>query len=180
MKKYLFYFFILIFSFVSVGQYNIPFPEMECETLDGKHITLPEFSKGKYTIIGIAYTKRSEEKLKSWYMPIYYKFIYHAHHPVLYQNNYHINVFFMPMFTGTHEVSLHAAKHYFKTHIDLKLQDHLLVYRGDLEKYHQMLDFEHVDKPYILVLDQTGRIVFEMTGEYSLYKMEMLEKYIKE
>ncbi len=180
MKRILLSFFFCILSLMAWSQHNMPFPSIECEKLNGKHLSLPKMTNGKYTILGIAYSKRSEEHLKTWFKPIFYEYIHHAHHPVLFHHEYHVNVFFIPMFTGTHEISLHSARHYFKKHIDHKLHKHILVYRGSLRKYQEILDFEHVDKPYILVLDQDGRIVHEMTGEYSAYKMEILQQYIIE
>lgn len=178
MKKALLTFlFFCTFSFV-YSQYNIKFPFMQCEALSGDHVLLPKVLKEKYTILGIAYSKKSEEYLKTWFMPIFYEYIYTSNHPVLFHQEHHVNLIFIPMFTGTHEISLNSARNYFKKTIDYKLHHHILVYRGNLHKYQEILDFEHVDKPYIFVLDKEGRIVYEIIGEYSAYKMENLKKYI--
>ena len=40
------------------------FPSMTAETVDDKKIALPESVRGKYTLIGLAYSKKSESELK--------------------------------------------------------------------------------------------------------------------
>src|SRR5690606_37829932 len=36
------------------------FPSMTAETIDDEEVALPESTKGKYTLIGLAYSKKSE------------------------------------------------------------------------------------------------------------------------
>jgi hypothetical protein len=37
------------------------FPEMEAETVEDKKVKLPQDTKGKFTLLGLAYSKKSEE-----------------------------------------------------------------------------------------------------------------------
>jgi alkyl hydroperoxide reductase subunit AhpC len=37
------------------------FPEMIAETVDDKKVNLPQDVKGKYTLLGLAYSKKSED-----------------------------------------------------------------------------------------------------------------------
>jgi hypothetical protein len=43
------------------------FPEMVAETVEDKKISLPGDVGGKYTLIGLAYSKKSEDELNSWF-----------------------------------------------------------------------------------------------------------------
>ena len=42
------------------------FPAMEVETVEDKKVNLPQDAKGKYTLLGLAYSKKSEDELNSW------------------------------------------------------------------------------------------------------------------
>ena len=51
------------------------FPDMEAETVEDKKVKLPNDTKGKYTLLGLAYSKKSEDDLNSWFSPVYNKFV---------------------------------------------------------------------------------------------------------
>ena len=54
------------------------FPAMEAETVEDKKVKLPEDVKGKYTLLGLAYSKKSEDELNSWFQPVFEKFVQFA------------------------------------------------------------------------------------------------------
>ena len=41
----------------------------------GKLVDLPNDTKGKYTLLGLAFSKKSEDDLNTWVEPVYWKFI---------------------------------------------------------------------------------------------------------
>jgi hypothetical protein len=47
------------------------FPTMLCENYNGKKVTLPAETKGKYTLLGMAFSNGAEDDLKTWINPIY-------------------------------------------------------------------------------------------------------------
>src|SRR5689334_11141525 len=99
-------FFILLCLLVGIaaqGQVvGNPFPDLEGETLDDKKVKLPEATKGKYTLIGMAYSKRSEDELTTWFQPVFEKFIDKGSGGggLFATIDYDVNVYFIPMFTG--------------------------------------------------------------------------------
>ncbi len=54
---------------------NQPFPKMQAETVDDKIVNIPEDTKGRVTLVGLAYSKKSEQALTSWMNPVYSTFI---------------------------------------------------------------------------------------------------------
>ncbi len=52
-----------------------PFPSMPAETVNDEKVVLPEHVKGNYTLIGLAYSKKSEDELNSWFQPVVGRFI---------------------------------------------------------------------------------------------------------
>ena len=48
---------------------------MVAETVEDKKVNLPTDVKGKFTLLGLAYSKKSEDELNTWFSPIFTTFI---------------------------------------------------------------------------------------------------------
>src|SRR5690606_36070488 len=71
------------------------FPAMTAETIDDVEVTLPADVKGKYTLVGLAYSKKSESELNSWFQPVFSKFIQQTN-GLFSGFGYDVNVYFVP------------------------------------------------------------------------------------
>jgi hypothetical protein len=164
---------------VSYGQVvGNTFPAMTAETVDDKKVSLPESVKGKYTLVGLAYSKKSEAELNSWFQPVFGKFIQKS--KGLFSGfAYDVNVYFIPMFTGVNAAATGTAKRKAAKNIDPQLLPYVLFYRGELKTYKDALDFEKKDIPYFFVLDPDGKIVYATSGKYNEKKMEEIEEKIE-
>lgn len=150
------------------------FPIMVAETVEDKKVTIPKETKGKFTLLGLAYSKKSEDELNSWFQPVYQKFI--QKNTGLFESfSYDVNVYFIPMFTGINAAATGTAKKKALKDIDPKLLPHVLFYKGDLKTYKEALDFEKKDTPYFFVLDKDGKIVYATSGKYTPEKVEEAE-----
>jgi len=154
------------------------FPDLQAETVEDKVITLPKDVKGKYTLVGMAYSKKSEDELNSWFQPVFQKFIQKSK-GLMAGFTYDVNVYFVPMFTGVNAAASGTAKKKAAKSIDPQLLPYVLFYRGELKKYKEALDFEKRDIPYFFVLDPEGKIVFATSGKYSQDKMDEVEEHIE-
>jgi hypothetical protein len=154
------------------------FPDMVAETVDDKKITLPNDTKGKYTLVGLAYSKKSEDELNSWFSPIFGKFIQKTS-GLMGGMGYDVNVYFVPMFTGVNAAATGTAKKKAAKNVDPQLLPYLLFYKGELGPYKDTLDFEKKDIPYFFVLDSEGKIVYATSGKYSDDKMDEIEEKIE-
>ncbi len=174
-------FLALLFTAVSThAQNGNSFPILAGETLTNKVLTIPTDTKDKYTLIGMAWSKKSEEALKSWFIPIYQTFIYKPTKPVLFASEYDVNVFFVPMFTGVKKAAYKTVMKKMKNKTDPKLVPHILFYKGELKKYKEKLAFTKKDIPYFFVLDTDGKIVYLTSGKYSDDKLEEIEAVLEE
>jgi hypothetical protein len=153
------------------------FPEMIAETVDDKKVNLPQDVKGKYTLLGLAYSKKSEDELNTWFNPVFSTFIQKQTGPIQ-GFSYDVNVYFIPMFTGVNAAATGTAKRKAIKNVDPQLLPYILFYKGELKKYKQELDFERRDIPYFFVLDPDGKIVFATEGSYNAAKMESIEAVI--
>lgn len=154
------------------------FPEMTAETVEDKKVNLPLDVKGKYTLLGLAYSKKSEDELNTWFGPVYSTFI-EKQTGMMQSISYDVNVYFVPMFTGVNAAATGTAKRKAMKNVDPKLLPYILFYKGELRKYKDELDFERRDIPYFFVLDPDGKIVFATEGRYSDAKMESIEAVIE-
>jgi hypothetical protein len=159
------------------------FPVLQGEDYNGKKVTIPAETKGKYTLLGMAFSNSAEDDLKTWINPVYNKFIgkVDASKADVFDVSieYDINLFFIPMFTGANQLTSKSSKEKIKTHTDKELYPYLLFYEG-AKTYKEELDFEKKDIPYFFVLDKTGKIVYATSGKYDDNKMEKILDIIEE
>jgi hypothetical protein len=155
------------------------FPDMEAETVEDKKVKLPQDVKGKYTLIGLAYSKKSEDELNSWFNPVFSKFVQKPDGGILSGLTYDVNVYFVPMFTGVNAAASGTAKRKAIKNVDPQLFPYLLFYKGELKPYKEALDFEKKDIPYFFVLDPDGKIVHATSGKYTEAKMDKVEEVIE-
>ena len=172
----------LFFIVCAAGAYgqvlNMPFPDMTAETIEDQKVSLPDDSKGKYTLLGLAYSKKSEDDLNTWFEPVYLAFI--AENSGLFSSfSYDVNVFFVPMFTGVKTAAAKGAKKKAAKNIDPRLHPYILFYKGELKTYKEKLDFDKKDVPYFFVLDEDGTIVYATSGAFSDSKMEEIEEVLE-
>lgn len=155
-----------------------PFPDMTAETVEDKKVSLPADVKGKYTLLGLAYSKKSEDELNSWFTPVFNKFIQKTN-GMMASFGYDVNVYFVPMFTGVNAAATGTAKKKAIKNVDPQLLPYILFYKGELKKYKEALDFEWRDIPYFFVLDPDGKIVHATSGAYTEKKMDQVEAVIE-
>lgn len=155
------------------------FPDMVAETVEDKKVTLPADVKGKYTLLGLAYSKKSEDELNSWFSPVFSKFIQKATGGLMAGMGYDVNVYFVPMFTGVNAAATGTAKKKAIKNVDPQLLPYILFYKGELKSYKEALDFEKKDIPYFFVLDAEGKIVYATSGKYTEDKMDKVEEAIE-
>lgn len=181
MNKLIFLIIFILFSFKPFdGVEGKLFPAMVCEDYNGKKVNLPDDTKGKYTLLGMAFSKDAETNLKTWINPMYNKFIAKKDADVFDPTySYDINLFFVPMFTGINQLASKSSKEKIKSLTDKELYAYLLFYE-DEKTYKEELDFKKKDVPYFFVLDKTGKIKYATFGSFDDKKMEKILDVIEE
>jgi hypothetical protein len=151
------------------------FPQIIGETLTDKPVNIPSDTKGKFTLIGMAYSRDAEEDLKTWLNPVYNKFIAKTG---MFDMDIDVNLYFIPMFTGVNIPIAEKAKKKLKEDTDKEFYPHVLFYKGELKTYKKELDFENKDTGYFFVLDKDGKIVHATSGRFSSKKMDAVEQIL--
>lgn len=166
---------LMVFGMFAVNvnaQIGVEFPSLDGVLIEGGEINIPNSTQGKPTIIGMAYSKKSEEMLQTWFQPIYNKFI-------LKQgmfDDYDVNVFFIPMFTGRKEMAFDKSLKKLRSNSSKDLHPYVLFYKGGLSPYVEVLKMQKKDIPYFFVLDSKGEIIFTGQGYFKESKMEEIEE----
>lgn len=178
MKILLILFFSTTFFVTQAQVVGKMFPVLEAQTVEDKVVVLPEATKGKYTLLGMAYSKKSEDELNSWFQPIFEKFI--QKNKGLFEGfAYDVNVYFVPMFSGINAAATGTAKRKAIKNVDPQLLPYILFYKGEIKTYKEALDFEKKDIPYFFVLDPDGKIVYATSGKYTVKKLDEVEEVIE-
>lgn len=169
------------FSLSLYAQLGDTFPAIEGETMEDQEITIPEDTRGKYTLVGMAFSKKSDDALQSWFKPVYERFLQDSGSAGLFADfAYDVNVYFVPMFSGIKKAAAGAAKRKALKRVDAELHPHILFYSGEIRSYRDALKLEEKNEPYFFVLDKNGKIVYATSGKYSARKMEEVETALSE
>jgi hypothetical protein len=155
-----------------------PFPAMETETVNDIKVKLPESVKGKFTLLGLAYSKKAEDELFTWFQPIFEKFI-DKPQGIMKDFGHDVNVFFVPMLTGVNAAATGMVKRKALKTVDPQLLPYVLFYKGQLKSYKESLNFDSREVPYFFVLDPKGIIVYVTSGLFTEEKLDAIESVLE-
>ncbi len=173
-------FFIIAFVAVSFGvkgQVGDVFPMFVGETLKGQVVDLPESVSGKFSLIGIAYSKKSQDEFESWVSPVYNKFI--AKTGML-DDLYDVDPYFIALFSGAKKSAMEGVMKRMEAKSDQRIFPYVLFYKGAIDFYKEKLSLNDKSKAYVFLLDGAGKIVYATSGSFTSKKMEAIEKLILE
>ncbi len=156
------------------------FPDIEGITLEDKSMTLPKDTRGKNTIVGLAFSKKSDEDLRSWFEPAYRTFIDPPKNSLIPVTEYDVNIIFIPMLKGAAKAASGKIIKKMKEGIDPRLHSYILVYQGSINEYREVLNFGAKDVPYFFILDEEGNILHITYGEYSEEKFDEITALLEE
>ena len=151
------------------------FPYLEGELLSNEKIELPKDCKTKYSLIGLGYSQKAEEELRTWYDPSIDKFILKRG---MFDSEYDVNIYFIPMFHGLTKVSYDKSFKKVKQLTDERLYKHVLFYKGEIKSYKESLSLSDKEKPVFFLVDPEGNIVLRFEGKYKESYFEQVVEWI--
>lgn len=159
-------------SLLANAQIGNPFPQLEGESLVHGMVNIPEDVQGKHTLIGLAFSKKSEKDLNGWFNPVYQQLIKEPEAGSLFAFSYDVNVFFVPMLTGAKRPAYESVMKKVEKDVDKKLHPNILFYKGSMKEYKDALSIDDKDVPYLYLLDRDGKIIYMTKGAYSQAKLQ--------
>lgn len=167
---------LFISSFV-LAQEGEQFPSIETYDLDENKVVIPENTKGKFTLVGVAFSEDAQTDLYSWSQPVFSEFMDDNNlSSLVYDPNVHLIL----MFTGANQLAYKKAKKQITEGTDESLRDNVVLYKGKMEDYRKKLAMKNRKKPYFFVLDKEGKIIYTAEGRYSRKVLEEVGNLIEE
>ncbi len=170
------YFGIFPFLFFPVFLFSQTVPSFTGETLENKSVTIPNDTKGKYTLLCFASSMKAQEALEGWLDPVYNKFIAKTG---LMDDFYDLNVFFIPVFKGSNASMQGTVKKKFNETAQADIKGHVLFCNSDLGEVSTALHLQNDDTPYFFLLDTMGNIVYHTSGAFTEQKFDALDDKIE-
>jgi hypothetical protein len=151
------------------------FPTLSGEILEGGTGTVPEDYKGKITLIGMAWSKKAEDALASWYAPLYDKFVLKRG---IMDADYDVRLCLIPMYVGLKQAAYAQTLNDLKASNRKDLYPYILFYKGPIEPYDSKLGLIEKNIPYFFLLDKDGIIRYTSSGVFTESKLEKMEEVI--
>ena len=151
-------------------------PELSGETVQNKNLTFPRDLKGKYSLLCFASSQKAQSDLESWIDPVYQKFI--AKTGIM-DDAYDVNVFFVPILTGTNIAFAATIKKKFNEAAQEDLKPHVLFCDKDGKNVLNSLQMQKSDIPYLVLLDKEGKIIYRTSGCYTEDKFDAIDDLIE-
>ncbi len=174
MKKITLLFVILLACILTKAQ---EIPVIAGETINNKKINLPVDLKGKYSLLCFASSSKAETDLQSWLDPVYQKFI--AKSGIM-DDMYDVNVFFIPVLTGTNFTFAGSMKKKFKENTQEDLQSHVIFCNEEGKNILAALQMDKSDAPHIFLLNKECKVVYRTTGGYTEEKFDHIDDLLEE
>lgn len=158
------------------------FPDLTGETFAGKTVNLPKETKGKFTLIGVCFSKDAEDDLKGWLNPVYNAFVVKKDTTgfMSMAANYDAYFYFIPMLNKVNQIFEKGSKEKIRNGTDKEFWPYLLFYNGAIKPYKEDFEIKDSKIPYFFVLDPSGKIVHVESGPYTAKKMSAIEDYFSE
>lgn len=179
MKNLTILFVLIIFTAVPSLAQTI-FPEIGGFTLEDNKLSIPKDTKGKITLVGLAFSKKSDEDLRSWFEPTYRTFINPPSNSLIPVDDYDVNLVFIPMLKGAAKAAGGKITKKMKEGIDSRLHSYIMVYQGSISDYKEVLNFGAKDVPYFYILDSEGKIIHNTSGAYTEEKFDEIISLLEE
>lgn len=173
--------FLLLSQWVWAQKHEL-FPRLVAQNLQGAQVDIPGQTKGKATLLCLAYSQESEKELESWLLPTYRTFVERGH--AVFESLYEepsFQLYFVLMMSSIVPEGKTEQLRFSLQSIDKELQPHVLLYRGSITPYKKHLNMDDKSKPYFFILNPQGHIVHTTSGSYTPAKLneirQILEKY---
>jgi hypothetical protein len=173
MKKNL----LLIINFlIAIPVIAQTLPEMTGSDIENKQVNLPEHLKGKYSLLGFATSLKAQADLETWLDPIYQKFIAKTG---LMDDMYDVNIYFIPILTGTNISFATSMKKKFREQVQEDLKSHLLMCTENGKELIEKLNMQNRDQPYFFLLNKEGKILYRTSGAFTEAKFDSIDDLIE-
>ena len=152
-------------------------PDITGVTIEDKSMTFPRDLSGKYSLLCFASSAKAQPDLETWLDPVYQKFIAKTG---MMDDMYDVNIYFVPILTGTNVTFATSIKNKFKEAAQDDLKSHVLFCKEDGKDIIAKLEMKDRDIPYLVLLDKQGKIIYRTSGKYTDEKFDKIDELIED
>lgn len=171
MRTFLALFFLC--SFFSLRSQDA-FPSIEVEKIEGRVLSFPNDIDAPFSLVGVAMSKKAEEELRTWQVPIYNKFIAKTG---LMDDMFDVEVAFIPVFTGASQLTKTKVVKKLKENNEKLVLENLYIYSGKKEPFIR-LGVKESKEPYFYLLDADGSILWSEKGAFRQAYLDRIEEIL--
>jgi hypothetical protein len=143
------------------------------ETTDGRTVSLPQASAGKYCIIAVAASKKAEPLLQEWYEPAYLRFVAKQG---LMVSDVDCDLWLVPVFTGLNKAAYGPSMERLKKEADPDIAQRVVFVKDDAAAMLDAMGIKDRDQPYFFVIGPDGSRKHTEKGAYDVDKLDALEE----
>ncbi len=151
-------------------------PDIKAETAENKVVNIPKDIVGKYTFLCFASSQKAQPDLESWLEPVYQKFI--AKTGIM-DDMFDVNVFFIPILTGTNISFAASMKKKFRENTQEDLQSHVLFCTENGKDIISSINMDDTSIPYFFLLDKDAKIIYKTNGKFTDEKFDAIDELIQ-
>ncbi len=138
------------------------FPTVFTESPDGQRFVLPADFEGKFNAVVIAFQQRQQTEVETW-LPLFQSLSDQT--PEL---SFYVLATMQQLSNWQHEYADVG------TELRRAVGEHVLALYVDLNRFNRALDLPTVSRIYVLLLDQSGRLMWRVEGECTAEKEQQL------
>jgi hypothetical protein len=166
-----------LFAFIcSFSHGQREFPSVTTETITGKEVVVPDAFRGKFAFIGVGTSKRAEDELRTWQVPVYNKFVAKTG---LMDDMYNVELCFLPLFTGAMKAAKSKVVKKLRENNEKPVLDHVYIYAGNRGPFDD-LGLTDRGEPYFFLIDPDGRIAWSGKGSFKQRYLDDMEEILSQ
>jgi hypothetical protein len=144
--------------------------------LNGYKVDFPKDILGKKSLVGFAFSRKSQEDLESWAQPVYDEFI---DKESLASLVYDANVYLIIVFNAANASFKGKLEKELKENILVEFFGNIILCEDDSKYIRTLMKIDNEDIPILYALNEKGEITHHTVGHYSDRKMEVLSSFLE-
>ncbi|MBP9186251.1 MAG: hypothetical protein KBE91_07720 [Bacteroidia bacterium] len=148
------------------------FPTITCTNLKDKQVILPTDVANKRTVIALMLSTKADKQMQKWSQPLYNSLMADGMGGMMSGNMYNANLCFVGAVKGLAKLALPEIIKKAKTEVDKKYHGTFMYTDTDLKELMSQLNITDKTVPHFIVIEKTGAIIYQTSGEYSKEKLD--------
>jgi putative protein-disulfide isomerase len=140
------------------------FPNIKVKTLNDEVMMIPTSIANKVMLVGVGFKDAAQPKLDSWSKALLAK----------YTNEKVIDYFETVLISGKNKLFSGSIRKGMKKGVAKAMHPKVGIYFGDLNQYYDRFGVSDKDDAYIFLIDKTGNVLFESSGNADENKLTVL------